>query len=118
MHSKKVLIDGCLFCFVVVVIFQWFGNLVTMNWWDDLWLNEGFASFAEYMGVSRIYPEWAMMDQFIHAKTLPALKTDALSTSHPVSVPVTDPMEIEAIFDTISYNKVTHTCKLNYFNLI
>ncbi len=85
---------------------QWFGNLVTMKWWDDLWLNEGFASFAEYMGVHHIFPEWDMMDQFIHSKTIPALRTDALSTSHPVSVAVTDPIEIEAIFDTISYNKV------------
>ena len=54
-----------------------------------------------------------MMDQFIHAKTLPALKTDALSTSHPVSVPVKDPVEIEAIFDTISYNKVQFFSILN-----
>lgn len=77
-----------------------------MKWWDDLWLNEGFASFAEYMGVNHIFPEWAMMDQFIHSKTMPALRTDALSTSHPVSVAVSDPIEIEAIFDTISYNKV------------
>ena len=77
-----------------------------MKWWDDLWLNEGFASFAEYLAVSRIYPEWAMTDQFISSKTLPALRTDALSTSHPVSVPVSDPVEIEAVFDTISYNKV------------
>ena len=51
---------------------QWFGNLVTMKWWDDLWLNEGFASFAEYMGVHHIFPEWDMMDQFIHSKTIPA----------------------------------------------
>ncbi|EFX80575.1 endoplasmic reticulum aminopeptidase 1-like isoform X2 [Daphnia pulex] len=84
---------------------QWFGNLVTMKWWDDLWLSEGFASFAEYIGVHHIFPEWAMMDQFIHSKTMPALRTDALSTSHPVSVTVADPIEIEAIFDTISYNK-------------
>lgn len=77
-----------------------------MKRWDDLWLSEGFASFAEYIGVHHIFPEWAMMDQFIHSKTMPALRTDALSTSHPVSVTVADPIEIEAIFDTISYNKV------------
>ena len=92
---------------------QWFGNLVTMKWWDDLWLAEGFASWAEYMAVSRIYPQWAMMDQFISSKTLPALRTDALSTSHPVSVPVYDPAEIEAIFDTISYNKVVQAVSLS-----
>lgn len=85
---------------------QWYGNLVTMKWWDDLWLSEGFASFAEYIGVHHIFPEWAMMDQFIHSNTMPALRTDALSTSHAVSVTVSDPIEIEAIFDTISYSKV------------
>lgn len=88
-----------------------------MKWWDDLWLNEGFASFAEYLAVSRIYPEWAMTDQFISSKTLPALRTDALSTSHPVSVPVSDPVEIEAVFDTISYNKV-HTQNLLLLKII
>lgn len=87
---------------------QWFGNLVTMKWWDDLWLNEGFASYAEYIGTNKIFPEWAMIDQFIHSRTMPALKTDALSTSHTLSVTVVDPADIEAIFDAISYNKVSY----------
>ena len=77
-----------------------------MAWWDDLWLNEGFASFAEYLGVHRIFPEWDMMDQFIRSKTFPALGTDSLSTSHPISMAVSDPVDIESIFDAISYNKV------------
>lgn len=84
---------------------QWFGNLVTMKWWNDLWLNEGAASFFEYKGVNHISPEWSMMDQFILDKTQPALDLDALASSHPISVPVNDPREIEAIFDTISYSK-------------
>ncbi|KAK2584087.1 hypothetical protein KPH14_006530 [Odynerus spinipes] len=84
---------------------QWFGNLVTMKWWNDLWLNEGAASFFEYKGVSHISPEWNMMDQFILDKTQPALDLDALASSHPISVTVNDPREIEAIFDTISYSK-------------
>ncbi|GJQ68130.1 hypothetical protein Trydic_g10715 [Trypoxylus dichotomus] len=84
---------------------QWFGNLVTMKWWNDLWLNEGFASFLEYLGVDSIFPDWKMMDQFILDKTQPALALDALVSSHPISVSVYDPSEIEAIFDTISYSK-------------
>ena len=84
---------------------QWFGNLVTMKWWNDLWLNEGFASWMEYKGVAEIQPEWNMMEQFWYSKLHPALHLDSLTTSHPVSVSVKDPKEIEAIFDTISYKK-------------
>lgn len=84
---------------------QWFGNLVTMKWWNDLWLNEGFASFLEYLGVDSLFPEWKMMEQFILDKTQPALALDALASSHPITVSVHDPFEIKAIFDTISYSK-------------
>lgn len=77
-----------------------------MRWWNDLWLNEGFASFLEYLGVDHVMPGWNMMDQFILDKTQQGLHLDALSTSHPISVTVHDPVEIEAIFDSISYSKV------------
>ena len=78
---------------------------VTMRWWNDLWLNEGFASWMEYKGVEHLQPDWRMMEQFWAAKLLPALHLDSLASSHPISVPVRDPKEIEAIFDTISYKK-------------
>lgn len=77
-----------------------------MKWWSDLWLNEGFASLFEYMGVESLKPEWKMMEQFILDKTQPALALDALASSHPISVTIRDPAEIEIIFDTISYSKV------------
>ncbi|XP_056646325.1 endoplasmic reticulum aminopeptidase 1-like isoform X1 [Diorhabda sublineata] len=86
---------------------QWFGNLVTMKWWNDYWLSEGFTTLFEYQGVDKYIPEWRMMEQFIIDKTQPALALDALACSHPVTANVTDPSEIDAIFDTISLSKGT-----------
>ena len=84
---------------------QWFGNLVTMRWWTDLWLNEGFASWIEYLAVDHIFPEWEMWTQFIADEQQAALRLDALENTHPIEVPVHHPDEIRTIFDTISYAK-------------
>lgn len=84
---------------------QWFGNLVTMRWWTDLWLNEGFASWVEYMAVDHLFPDWHLWTQFIVDEQYPALRLDALEHTHPVEVPVHHPDEIRTIFDTISYGK-------------
>ncbi|KAI3382751.1 hypothetical protein SNEBB_007304 [Seison nebaliae] len=84
---------------------QWFGNLVTPKWWDDLWLNEGFARYIEYWGVNDLYPEYEMMNQFIIKRHLDVMLIDGKRNSHPVTVPVKQPMEINEIFDSISYSK-------------
>lgn len=84
---------------------QWFGNLVTMRWWTDLWLNEGFASWIEYLAVDHIFPDWQMWTQFIVGEQQQAMKLDALEHTHPIEVPVKHPDEIRTIFDAISYNK-------------
>lgn len=84
---------------------QWFGNLVTPSWWTDLWLNEGFASYMEYVGVDAVEPTWKPMDQFVVNEIHSVFGLDALSTSHPVSIKVENPEEINEIFDRISYAK-------------
>lgn len=84
---------------------QWFGNLVTMRWWTDLWLNEGFASWIEYLAIDHLFPEWQMWTQFTVDEQHRALKLDALEHTHPIEVPVHHPDEIRTIFDTISYSK-------------
>ncbi|MBI4432976.1 MAG: M1 family metallopeptidase [Candidatus Omnitrophica bacterium] len=84
---------------------QWFGNLVTMRWWTDLWLNEGFASFMGPKAVHDQFPEWKIWDQFIVADTLRALHDDALKNTHPIEIPVQNPSEIREIFDAITYSK-------------
>ncbi|XP_047482312.1 aminopeptidase N-like isoform X2 [Penaeus chinensis] len=95
---------------VVVVVahelaHQWFGNLVTPEWWTDLWLNEGFASFMEFLGVNHSEPSWKMMEQFVTEDLQDVFAIDCLESSHPISIPVGHPDEINEIFDRISYAK-------------
>uniref|UniRef100_A0A4X2KH17 Aminopeptidase n=2 Tax=Vombatus ursinus TaxID=29139 RepID=A0A4X2KH17_VOMUR len=89
---------------------QWFGNLVTMEWWNDLWLNEGFAKFMEFVSVSVTHPELKVEDYFF-GKCFDAMEMDALNSSHPVSTPVENPAEIREMFDDVSYEK--GACILN-----
>jgi puromycin-sensitive aminopeptidase len=84
---------------------MWFGNLVTMEWWNDLWLNEGFASWIEYKAVDHLFPEWDMWTQFISADTGPAMSLDGLKSTHPIEAEVKTPHDINELFDAISYSK-------------
>jgi len=84
---------------------QWFGNLVTMEWWTHLWLNEGFASFMENTCTNDLYPEFGIWTQFVQNTLIGALELDALKNSHPIEVEVGHPSEVDEIFDNISYNK-------------
>ncbi|XP_078280972.1 puromycin-sensitive aminopeptidase [Rhinoraja longicauda] len=84
---------------------QWFGNLVTMEWWTHLWLNEGFASWIEYLCVDHCFPEYDIWTQFVSTDYTRALELDALDSSHPIEVAVGHPAEVDEIFDAISYSK-------------
>ncbi|GGM70183.1 leucyl aminopeptidase [Thermogymnomonas acidicola] len=84
---------------------QWFGNLVTMEWWNDLWLNESFATFMSYKVIEREFPEMAATEDMVRLRTQSALMGDALRSSHPIQADVKDPSEIAQIFDEISYGK-------------
>ncbi len=84
---------------------MWFGNLVTMAWWNDLWLNEGFASWIEYKAVDHHFPEWEMWTQFISADVAPAMGLDGLRNTHPIEAEVKSPHDINELFDAISYSK-------------
>ena len=78
---------------------QWFGDLVTMNWWDDLWLNESFANMMEYLSVDAIHPEWKIWEMFQTSEVPMALQRDATDGVQPVHVNVESPAEIDSIFD-------------------
>lgn len=84
---------------------QWFGNLVTLSWWDDLWLNEGFASYMEYKGVANYHQDWDMESQFLNYDLHRVMDLDATISSHPIIQPVNHPDQITEIFDAISYAK-------------
>ncbi|KAH9907781.1 peptidase family M1-domain-containing protein [Xylariomycetidae sp. FL2044] len=84
---------------------QWFGNLVTMDWWDELWLNESFATWAGWFAVNEFHPDWQVWAQFVNEGMESAFKLDRMRASHPVHVPVKDALDVNQIFDHISYLK-------------
>jgi tricorn protease interacting factor F2/3 len=96
---------------------QWFGDLVTMKWWDDIWLNESFATLMSYKALDSIHPDWMVFFDFLNGEprveTLAgALGRDSLRNTHPIQVRVKSPDEIEQIFDAISYGKGAHVLRM------
>jgi aminopeptidase N len=84
---------------------QWFGNLVTMDWWDELWLNEGFATWVGYYAIDKLFPEWTVFDVSTSEDLQTALVADSSRGSHPVEVPIQSSADIDQVFDHISYLK-------------
>ncbi len=84
---------------------QWFGNLVTMEWWTHLWLNEGFASYMEYVAIDKLFPKWKVWTQFIFIEQARGLSLDGLKNTHAIEIDVSHPDEISEIFDAVSYSK-------------
>ncbi|KAL2891232.1 Aminopeptidase 2, mitochondrial [Ceratocystis lukuohia] len=84
---------------------QWFGNLVTMDWWDELWLNEGFATWVGWHAIDHLHPEWQVWAQFVNEGMESAFRLDGIRSSHPIHVPVRDALDVNQIFDHISYLK-------------
>jgi aminopeptidase N len=85
---------------------QWFGDLVTMQWWDNVWLNEGFATWMENKPVAAMHPEWNI-DQMVAANMNSTLNLDAQPTTRPIRASANTPSEIEQMFDGISYGKAS-----------
>jgi len=96
---------------------QWFGDLVTMKWWDDIWLNESFATLMAYKAVDSMHPDWNIRNNFFNGEPkvetlVGALSRDCMKSTHPIQVPVNSPDEIEQIFDAISYGKGAHVLEM------
>ena len=83
---------------------QWFGNRVTMCWWDDLWLNEAFATWISHKAVDAWHPAWRIWDDF-QVMRRSALGLDALESTHPIYAPVASPAQATEMFDAITYYK-------------
>uniref|UniRef100_A0AAY4EEL8 Aminopeptidase n=1 Tax=Denticeps clupeoides TaxID=299321 RepID=A0AAY4EEL8_9TELE len=98
---------------------MWFGNLVTLKWWNEVWLNEGFATYVSYLGADYAEPTWDIKDLFVLNEVHRVFTIDALATSHPLSSEeesIQTPAQIAELFDAISYSKVGWNLKKYYNN--
>jgi puromycin-sensitive aminopeptidase len=83
---------------------MWFGDLVTMRWWNGIWLNEAFATFTSLICLDDFRPEWRCWDSFSRSRAV-ALQVDALHTTRPIEYPVHRPEDAEGMFDVLTYEK-------------
>ncbi len=83
---------------------SWFGNLVTMKWWEGIWLNEAFATFMETAATHAYKPEWKVWEGFSRDRSA-AFDTDSLASSRPIEFPVHSPADCEGMFDVLTYEK-------------
>ncbi|GMT03168.1 hypothetical protein PENTCL1PPCAC_25342, partial [Pristionchus entomophagus] len=84
---------------------QWFGNLVSMYWWTDLWLKEGFACFMEYLFIEHNYPDYKIWMRFARDQITRGMNLDSLRNSHPIEMQIDHPEELDEIYDAITYAK-------------
>lgn len=92
---------------------MWFGNLVTMEWWNDIWLNEGFARFCEHEILDQLRPEYKCWDKYIKLVYKTAMVKDTIfKFTHPVQVEVPKADDLMSVFDTISYAKGSVICRM------
>ena len=90
---------------------QWFGDLVTMKWWDDVWLNEGFATWMSFKPMEAWKPEWNFGSDFV-GSNVGAMATDALSSTRAIHAHAETPAQIEELFDAIAYNKAAAVLRM------
>lgn len=93
---------------------QWFGNLVTMKWWDELWLNEGFANFMEFFIVDHFFPEWKILEEYLVSEKSSAMRLDSLPSSKPIVRKVATASQTHQAFDEISYEKAGSLIRMLY----
>ena len=94
------------------LVHMWFGDLVTMKWWNDLWLNESFATFFAFKTVDSTDPEWKFFGDFLLDQTDGAYTMDALKNSHPINADVSDPRSISQLSYEIRYGKGSNVLRM------